>query len=125
MVEIPDEATSERPATSRRAVRGNLPERIRFGEEDRLPFYAGAPMWILVLRRDWSEECFTASGTGFDALLAALKRKPKRVYAVWHGQHRTDLFDCDPVVLKKALRGAAKRRYRWQPMAIDPQGLGP
>ncbi len=78
--------------------------RVRDGEEARLPIWSGSKLWFLLIWQDGKEESYHDSKARLESLLTQLQSpdRPMKIYAIWHGQHNTDMFSCDR---QRLLRG--------------------
>jgi len=82
---------------------------VRSSETDRIPLkYGTKSVWFLVfdiIDGNVKEETFTQTKKGLVELYERLQKEPSplRIYAIWHGQWKTDLFSCDRKVLTERL----------------------
>lgn len=100
--------------------------RLRPGEEDRIPIHAGSGVWFVLGFRDGTDESYTSSKSSRLALLERLRRRPLplKVYAVWMGQYRTDLFPCRIPELKAELSAAKARDWAYAPSCSASHSFG-
>jgi hypothetical protein len=81
---------------------------VRIGETDNVPMHVGSRIWFLVLDVDREGKIvyaeYRSNKNDFPLLLAHLRSSNDRtkVFANWHGEWRTDLFDMDiPTLMKR------------------------
>jgi hypothetical protein len=74
------------------------------------PFeFNGGKVWYLFVDKDLEEHCFTASGSGKTDLCEMIKadqkaKRPFKVYGVWTGMYKTDLFVIPPETVLEKLK---------------------
>jgi hypothetical protein len=64
-------------------------ERVQVGREDEVPIER-LDIWYLLLKNDGSWDAGQCNEDDFPQVLK--DKNTKHVFAVWHGQHRTNLF---------------------------------